>query len=377
MSVHQQIAGKLRIRLAGRQQAGARFSSQNELAREFGVSPNTAREAVALLVQEGLLERRTGSGTYQTGSRPRQCVGLVSELDLSNPATSPFFMHLMQSLRGRFEEAGYETRVYIGHTAPFAGAKKPDRITSPEFYVDLAAGGLLGVVNVGCPPELLDKALASHNLPIIRGEGIGDRNFIDFLELVRMGVKCLSQHGCRCVACMDLVPLGASSVRLDTFYAEAARLGMSTYPEWNCAAQYRHERGDAVEAFKKMWLAHEGEHPDGLLVLDDMLYRDLAPMLLLNGIRVPQDLVVVSHANSRDKRPVVPSPIRLAVDSEDLAKVIVRHMINILVDRNAPVEGLPIPIRIEEPATQEHMLLQPCAAGGRCGPQRKWATVAV
>ncbi len=354
--VHHQIAEALRIRLIGKRESGERFPSQNELAREFGVSPNTAREAVALLVQEGLLERRTGSGTYVTGLRPRKCVGLVSELDLSHPATSPFFLHLIQAMRRQFEEVGYETRVYIGHAAPFAD-DHPEQITSPEFHTDLAADMLMGIVEIGSPPELLVRALAGYDIPVIQGGCIGQHEFIDPLAMVRAGVQCLAEQDCRRVACLDLAPPGASNVRLDTFYAEVARRGLITCPEWICAAQYLHEQGDAVKAFKKMWRPHEGQYPDGLLVLDDMLYRDLAPMLLLNGIRVPEDLVVVSHSNLRDRNQVVPSPIRLTVDPEVLARVIVGHMVKMLTDRNAPVEGLPIPIEVMAPVPQDYMLL--------------------
>lgn len=57
--------------LKGEFKAGERLPSQNEFCKRFGVSSNTVREAIASLVQEGLLYRVQGSGTYLTDSRRR------------------------------------------------------------------------------------------------------------------------------------------------------------------------------------------------------------------------------------------------------------------------------------------------------------------
>lgn len=43
---------------------GSRIMGEHELTRQLGVSRNTVREAVGALVQEGILYRRKGSGTY-------------------------------------------------------------------------------------------------------------------------------------------------------------------------------------------------------------------------------------------------------------------------------------------------------------------------
>lgn len=47
-----------------RYKAGARLPSEDELCREFGVSRMTIRQAVGRLVENGLVRRRRGSGTY-------------------------------------------------------------------------------------------------------------------------------------------------------------------------------------------------------------------------------------------------------------------------------------------------------------------------
>lgn len=51
---------------------GDRLPSERDLAETFGVSRMTLRQAVTLLVEEGVLERRVGSGTYVASRRVQE-----------------------------------------------------------------------------------------------------------------------------------------------------------------------------------------------------------------------------------------------------------------------------------------------------------------
>lgn len=362
--LYQRIAEVLRRELAdGRHREEARFPSQNELARRFEVTPNTAREAVAQLVQEGLLEKRFGSGTYVTGKKAVRYVAVVTEMDIAHAATSPFFLHLIQSVRRRLAETGHESRLYVGHAAPFADSH-PDRITSPEFHADLEAGHLGAVIDIGCPAGILDRAVAGRDVPVVNGSNVDGKAFVDYAEIVRLGVLALKQHGCRKVACIDLDPKGLRSPRLQLFDELALAQGLVAPQEWQVGTAYQHQRGDGASAFRRVWQARP-DRPDGLLVLDDILYRDLAPMLLINHIHVPGDLVLASHINADDSRPLLPSPIQLTVDADDVGAALVAIVVARLRGQRAPIQAiLPVPVSVVEPTRSEDMLL-PDANGSR------------
>ncbi|RZI48072.1 GntR family transcriptional regulator [Lactococcus kimchii] len=51
---------------------GQRLPSERDLAERFNVSRMTARQAVTALVDEGILDRRVGSGTYVASRRVRE-----------------------------------------------------------------------------------------------------------------------------------------------------------------------------------------------------------------------------------------------------------------------------------------------------------------
>lgn len=62
------IAEELRADITeGRLREGDRLPTENALAERFGVNRHTARQALASLAAEGLVEARRGSGTFVTG----------------------------------------------------------------------------------------------------------------------------------------------------------------------------------------------------------------------------------------------------------------------------------------------------------------------
>lgn len=67
------VAGDLRARIrSGEWRTGARLPSRARLAEEYGVGRNVTQRAVDLLIVEGLLEGRAGSGTYVRVPRTRR-----------------------------------------------------------------------------------------------------------------------------------------------------------------------------------------------------------------------------------------------------------------------------------------------------------------
>ena len=62
---YQRLAETLRDEVVSRRwRAGEQIPSENVIAEHYGVAPGTARQALAQLVDEGLLERQHGRGTF-------------------------------------------------------------------------------------------------------------------------------------------------------------------------------------------------------------------------------------------------------------------------------------------------------------------------
>jgi GntR family transcriptional regulator len=66
----------------GELKEGSRLSPENELSKQFGVSPLTVRQALSSLVQEGYLDRKAGKGTIVRKSPAgKMMVSLSGEID--------------------------------------------------------------------------------------------------------------------------------------------------------------------------------------------------------------------------------------------------------------------------------------------------------
>jgi GntR family transcriptional regulator len=91
------ISDTLRQRIeAGTYPLGDFLPTENELCEEFGISRHTVREALRRLSEAGLIQRRQGSGSQVTATRPHQT-----------------YVHAMRSLNELFQYAA-DTRFRIG-----------------------------------------------------------------------------------------------------------------------------------------------------------------------------------------------------------------------------------------------------------------------
>jgi DNA-binding GntR family transcriptional regulator len=112
------IADDLRLQIAeGRLTPGARVPSRHDLAAQYGVSDKVAVEAVRLLVSEGAVEARPGSGTY-VRAKP-QLKRLTRSWYRESRGGSPFRADMTEQSREGSWQSSSETT-----TAPPAVAER-------------------------------------------------------------------------------------------------------------------------------------------------------------------------------------------------------------------------------------------------------------
>lgn len=317
--LHVQIADRLREEVRRQRKPGDKFGSQNELARRFGVSAITIREAVGALVQEGLLERRHGSGTYVCDSGAIKAIGVLIEQDISCPETSYYWIRLTQQLRRQFGELGYDTRLYAGHTR--SGDPEPDRPTCAEFWRDLKGDKIRALAIVGTPlrqtwvKELQERkiAMVSTNMP-----EIGPASSTD---MIREGTRYLIEHGRRRIAVLTWGTPEHPNKDYEAFRSEMVARKVPVHERWvHHAGISPYDSFAGLEGFRKIWQASDTK-PDGLLICNDrLLYSALSAVRLMN-VDVPNKLMIVGHTHRGELNGEFPFPIvRMEVDPDQHAK---------------------------------------------------------
>ncbi|RKJ54234.1 GntR family transcriptional regulator [bacterium 1XD42-1] len=89
---------------------GYRLPTEAELTRRYQVSRQTVRHALQLLAEEGLVQKRQGSGTYSTGKvkdAARQQIAVVTSF-----LDDYIFPTILHDAQGTFAREGFSTLVY-------------------------------------------------------------------------------------------------------------------------------------------------------------------------------------------------------------------------------------------------------------------------
>jgi DNA-binding LacI/PurR family transcriptional regulator len=272
-------------------------------------------------------------------------VAVLMELDIGHPRTSFFFTRIVQSVRLQLESSGFRVRLYIGHTAPgteFAG------LTCHDFLEDVQANRISGVIAIALPsfPEWA-HALVERNIPLVGGDAYGP--VIDHSGMIRAGVRLLVEAGRKRLA---LIGSGGSAMTA-VFRDTLKEYGL----EWNASWVPGTGGQPAVPGlgwrlFRQIWSARS-DQPDGLLVMDDMIFQDAAMAMLEADVRVPEQLLVVSESN-RGHSIHCPFPvIRLENDPDDFAKVYARLMVDLLRNKAISESQVTMPFRVVEPEPAE------------------------
>lgn len=202
------LLGEMR---AGRLSPGDRVPSEAELARQFGVSRVTSKQAMTQLAQEGVIRRSPGAGSFVARlpdvSSKGGMIGIVLPL-----LTAP---HELEVLRGAEAEANAHGCLLMIHQS---GGQQEQEARAIRHMIDAGVNGvivwpvhgayynraLLELCVTGLPAVLVDRLLDGLPLPAVTS---------DNLEGGRLAVRHLVALGHRQIGVLSLPAGWASSVR--------------------------------------------------------------------------------------------------------------------------------------------------------------------
>lgn len=108
---YEQLASMLKSELLQlRRQGGTRLPTEAELSNKYHMSRQTVRHALQLLENEGLIQRRQGSGSYLRPSEPRDTVRQIAVV--TTFLDDYIFPSILHDAQASFAREGYSTLVY-------------------------------------------------------------------------------------------------------------------------------------------------------------------------------------------------------------------------------------------------------------------------
>ena len=355
-TIHEQLVEILRKEIRAKYKVGDRIPSLSQLAKRFGISPLTARIAVVSLTEEGLIERRPGSGCYVVDRRQGKPMGVYVAFDVFQPQVSFFFRKLTGQLRAELEQHGCRVQFYVEKTMPGAETNAP----CLEFVEDIQTGRLAGAAVIGLwPMPWWTGPVEKAQIPVV-GIKFNDEPLpcyqhavvLNYPAMVADAIRHILQAGRRRIAILGWQS-GRNGLQWFDDHAPVARQlldaqGVALRSEWIRGDLHPNMIGAGWEEFREIWGAHV-EKPDALVVCDDILFRDVIPAIMELGIRVPEELLVITHAN-KGSNIVCPFPVvRLEYDPDRVAKTMAELLIKVVRG-----EALPEPnVKISHELLQE------------------------
>ena len=290
---YREIVESLRANIsAGHYRNGTRLPSEAELVRRFSVSRMTVVKAMQQLQQEGLLVRRTGSGTYLAGSASTQnpvfgliipdlgeteifepiCKGMARSPSLSGHSLS--WGHSLSTSSNKEEEAQQLCQQYI------------EQRVSGVFFAPLEFSRRRDQVN-----QRILKALTEARIPVI----LLDRCVLQYPERSAYDLVGLDNRRAGYVVADHLLRQGARRVAFlaETGAAETVDDRIAGYREALLAhgrpvAPEMIIRGDASDA-ASIQRELKKNKIDAFQCGNDLTAAKLMQSLLSLGVRIPED----------------------------------------------------------------------------------------
>ncbi len=355
-NLSQQIAAILREEILSDPRPGQRLASIEQLAKRFEVSFITVREGLTALAEEGLIERRVGSGTYVGDLTKGRHVGVLVEWDISDPRTSYFYRRTPQRVVRFLRANGWPARLYAGHLAPDEESLRPPTCTD---FLEAVERRRLGGVVAFTPDQTFPQwygVLEKQRVPVVGPDEKCTRRVTwDSTALVRTGVDYLLSHGRRRLALMEYHWREGRPRFVEHFQAALTGAGVAANERWIRRAPTPCAPQAGWEEFRAIW-AEGREKPDGLLICNDNLFPGAVMAILQLGIRVPEDLLVVTHFNHGSGM-VCPFPVvKLEFDPDGYARTAGATLLKLM--RHEPVPEAPVllPHELVEPEDSSRSL---------------------
>lgn len=307
--LHERIADDLRGKLKALP-VGSKVPKESDLAAQYGVSVPTLRIAMTILVQEGLVDRKHGSGTYiaaksvapgQGSAEAGRVVGVtVAQEAFADPCSREFVLRMLDLLLSGLDEQGIAYRLF-----PALDARG---MFSPACLRFVNSAEAAGVVFTSSLPERILSAARERGIPCFglgNNQSLAVSTGINYGNMVRTALEFFQRRGRSRPALlawnpddrrMPGVDCGDPHSIYQMFKRQADEDGCVTRGRWLCTDLHPTNRAAGWSGLREIWSA-ASQKPDALLVTDSKLMPGVFEAIRDLRIRVPEDLLVLTHSN--------------------------------------------------------------------------------
>jgi DNA-binding LacI/PurR family transcriptional regulator len=297
----------------------ARMPTFASLCGQTRVSKATLDAALGQLEAQGIISRRQGAGIF-VSSQLKRSIALVCDPRFSfEPSLRGFWDLIVREAQRRVAGTHYNLAFHFSTIETDPAADGPS--LHPALVDDIRAGRVQGVLTVGLPVQTVEW-MSRQGAAVVAFAGGGPVSVnLNGTDVVEIGVPALFARGCRRLAlwCEDRTEAGA-------FCRTLAALGLEFQERWLRPGAHETLRRPSFDQARgwvsEIFGAAREERPDGLLITNDILTRDVIPALQKFDILPDRDIVIASHANSDSPvlRAYEDALVRIEYDSREIVQ---------------------------------------------------------
>jgi LacI family transcriptional regulator len=346
---HTEISSYLQTEIsAGHYKAGARLPSEVQLVKQFGVSRPTVARALRDLEENGVVERRPGSGTYVQSDQKRNFASRILGLLMPGLASTEIFQIICGEIASlaRVQEYGL---LWGGSTNPREDLDASlvhaeelcrqfiERKISGVFFapVELEPGQeqanrrlAESLREAGIPVVLIDRDL--RNFP---GRSDFDLVGLDNMTGGYMVAEHLIKLGCKRL-CFVARPLSAATVDARIAGVREALARHRIQPEGGWI-----RTGDPGDV-KFVRSLTAGNQVDAFICANDFTAAELLRSMQSLGIHAPKDFRVVGFDDVNYATLVSPPLTTVHQPCRDIAVIAFRTMLERLAEPSLPARSI-------------------------------------
>ena len=296
------VADTLRREIAeGVFRDGQTLMTEEELRVRFQVSRQTVRQAIALLEDDGLVDRRRGSGTYvRHGPRKRQ--GTIHVGVITTYITDYIFPSIVSGMETVLSSHGAVMSLSATYNSPTAERKVLERMLDGQVDGLIVEGVRTAseMTNEDCYLRLMER-----NIPVIFINGY-------YRKLRNIPHVVMDDYGGGCQAAREILRRGyvrsAGMFKTDDLQGQEREAGLTnelrsrgiSIPE-ECMLRFGTEhRMDLFETREGMDFVDTlaSGKADCVVCYNDVFASNLMERLRQKGVKLPEDLGVIGFDNS-------------------------------------------------------------------------------
>lgn len=335
--------------LGGRLPAGAALPSMKTIATLWKSNYFTVYQALTPLVREGLLVRQKGLGTRVASTRRKlQTVGVYYGADIISKPQHGYAVQLHRQLHRVLAREGLKMRTWLEprEREESLGEVLPDIVWAVDHQL------IQGIIAPMTSAEQLPQ-FDRLGVPVVYfGHGAGERR-VHFprREFLTRALRLAAESGARTVAVIASPEVHATDGRERTrspaqafsvFSNLCKAQGLATDDRWfhliNSGSLTPEREREQIAAAYEGLLQGRGRRPDALIVHPDNNLATLHALLVGQGRRFDENLVVISHRNEPPAFPLPRGPRYVALSLESTAEGLV-HALTDCAEGRTPAGG--------------------------------------